>query len=533
MGMRRWSLSQANAWMVLLGLLAAAALTASGAAARPGDGFARCDGHWIFDGEGRALVLRGVNVAATAKSPPFLPWQSRDDIVTLRELGFNCVRYLIVWEAVEPEPGVYDDAYLDQVAERLAWCREAGLKVILDMHQDLYSIKYGGDGAPEWACLDDGIPAQSPPGGSWFLVYFTPAVMRAFDNFWANTAGPGGVGIQDRFIAMWQHVAAYFHDDTNIVGYDILNEPWYGQYGAGIIPALAEATSAVLGPEVGAQLIDILFHPENASAAVQAMVEGLVAQDALFSVLDAASGGAQEFEETLLQPFYDRTIAAIRAVDPHHICFYEPAGMSGARLLTALDTPEDAEGQPFPNLVFAPHFYDFSVDFAFPYNGTASYIEQCLARAQAAGDRMGVPTWFGEWGVWDIPGVSDEVAHRQLLVAHHADAFDALLVGWAYWEYGDDFLAAPFMPILTRPYAEAIAGLPTAMETTGDTLTLAFTPQERRGETALWAPPAVDTDIEVAFDGKGHAKVRREPSGEVSVFVTPNAGACTMTLTCN
>ena len=532
MRVRRHTWFHAAARMLLLGLVLAAAVAGSEAAARPGDGFARVEGNWIVDGQGRALILRGVNVAGSAKSPPFLPWQTRDDIFALRDLGFNCVRYLIVWEAVEPTPGQYDDAHLEQVAERLTWCREAGLKVILDMHQDLYSRKYGGDGAPEWACLDDGIPPQVP-GGSWFLIYFTPAVMRAFDNFWVNAAGPGDVGIQDRFIAMWQHVASYFRDDTNIVGYDILNEPWYGQYGAGIIPALAEAASEVLGPEIGAQLIDMLFNPQNASAAVQAMVEGLVAQDALFSVLDAASGGAQEFEETLLQPFYDRTVAAIRDVDPNHICFYEPPAMSGARLLTALDTPKDSEGEPFPNLVFAPHFYDFSVDFAFPYNGTASYVEQCLARAQAAGDRMGVPTWFGEWGVWSIPGVSDEVAHRQLLVAQHADAFDALLTGWAYWEYGSDFLAVPFMPLLTRPYAEAVAGMPTAMQTTGDTLTLAFTPQERRGETALWAPPFLDADTEVAFDGKGHAKVRRESSGEVSVFVTPNAGPCTVTLTCN
>ena len=125
----------------------------------------------------------------------------------------------------------------EQVAERLRWFRDAGLWVILDMHQDLYSRKYLGDGAPEWACLDDGIPFVAMPGG-WFMNYQTPAVIRAFDNFWANKPGPGGIGIQDRFISAWQHVARRFKDDKNIIGYDVMNEPFYGSSVIGILMAM-------------------------------------------------------------------------------------------------------------------------------------------------------------------------------------------------------------------------------------------------------------------------------------------------------
>ena len=35
-----------------------------------------------------------------------------------------------------------------------------------------------------------------------------PALNRAFDHFWANDPGPGGVGLQDRYAAAWRHVAA-------------------------------------------------------------------------------------------------------------------------------------------------------------------------------------------------------------------------------------------------------------------------------------------------------------------------------------
>jgi endoglycosylceramidase len=495
------------------------------------DGYARTQGRWLYDREGRVLMLRGVNLAESCKYPPFLPWQTEEDVLALKDLGFNCVRYLIVWEAVEPEPGEYDDAYLDEVAERLSWCKDAGLKVILDMHQDLYSRKYGGDGAPEWACLDDDIPFE-PVGEVWFMSYFAPAVTRVFRNFWTNQPGPGEVGVQDRFIAMWQHVANRFADDTNIIGYDILNEGWYGEYAYQLIPALAAAVEPVLGPEAAAQVLGMLTDPEHAGAGLVQVVLDLMAQDALFDVFDAASGPAQEFEQTLLQPFYDRTVAAIREVDPNHTVFVEPASgaWSGTRFLSALEVPKDGEDEPFPNVVFAPHFYDFSVDFGFPYTATASYLQECLARAQAAGDRMGVPTWFGEWGVWGIPGMPDEVAQRGLLVRHHVDAFDALLCGWAYWQYGADFLESPFMPLLSRPYAQMIAGIPTAMQVTESMLELEFTPQERRGETIIWVPPSLNADCEVTFAGKGHAKIRRDAGGSFHIICTPHSDTCTVTV---
>lgn len=56
--------------------------------------------------------------------------------------------------------------------------------LILDMHQDLYSRKFD-NGAPLWATLDDG--AEHVTGTIWSDAYLmSPAVQRAFDNFWQN-----------------------------------------------------------------------------------------------------------------------------------------------------------------------------------------------------------------------------------------------------------------------------------------------------------------------------------------------------------
>jgi endoglycosylceramidase len=55
-----------------------------------------------------------------------------------------------------------------------------------------------------------------------------PALQRAFDHFWANDPGPGGVGLQDRYPAAWAHVAGRFRATPSVLGYELLNEPWPG-----------------------------------------------------------------------------------------------------------------------------------------------------------------------------------------------------------------------------------------------------------------------------------------------------------------
>src|SRR2546429_572799 len=75
--------------------------------------------------------------------------------------------------------------------------------------------------------VSHGLPAKPQAGfpGNYLVQ---PAVNRAFDNFWANAAGPGGVGTGDRYAAAWQHVGSRFASDDGILGYDLLNEPWPG-----------------------------------------------------------------------------------------------------------------------------------------------------------------------------------------------------------------------------------------------------------------------------------------------------------------
>lgn len=178
----------------------------------------------IVDASGRTLVLRGANVAGAQKLPPHIASFTKDDYARLRDVyGFDSMRFILTWSAVEPAKGAYDDHYLDQVAERVGWAKDLGLLVVLDMHQDLYGEGFaGGDGAPRWAC-DAARYAAFKPTDPWFFGYLDPNVEACVDALYdGDTAG--------RFAAMWAHVAKRLAGLDAVLGFDPLNEPHWGSY---------------------------------------------------------------------------------------------------------------------------------------------------------------------------------------------------------------------------------------------------------------------------------------------------------------
>ncbi len=178
--------------------------------------------YFLTDDQGRQLVLHGLNIANTAKyDATGFSWHTEEDFARMTTWGFNAIRLLIFWHMIEPEEDVFDEHYLDGVAERVQWAANQGLYVILDMHMDLYGLTFGGDGAPVWATRDDGYPfTWIEP---WWLNYLSPAVQAAYSHLYNDP------DLQSHYREMWAHVAARFADNPAVLGYDLQNEPYWGK----------------------------------------------------------------------------------------------------------------------------------------------------------------------------------------------------------------------------------------------------------------------------------------------------------------
>jgi len=202
--------------------IAAALLVA--ACSEPAPPHWQVDDGFLRDPGGRAAIMRGVNLSGEQKNAPYLDDKQPADYARVRDAwGFNAIRFVMTWAAVEPAEGVYDDAYLDGVAERMGWAADAGLAVVLDMHEDIYGEGFGYDGAPRWSCSEDHYAAFVPQD-PWFLNSADPNVQACVDEFFTIAER------RDHFVAAWGHVAERLGKLDAIVGFDLLNEPNWGSY---------------------------------------------------------------------------------------------------------------------------------------------------------------------------------------------------------------------------------------------------------------------------------------------------------------
>jgi endoglycosylceramidase len=185
--------------------------------------------------------LRGVNLNALGdyyqgnpNYPPVIPLTD-DDFPNMARQGFNVVRLILSWSSLEPTRDQVSADYLNRIHAAVDAAKANGIYTVLDMHQDAWG-KYiasppgihcppvaapaiGWDGAPEWATLTDGR-STCVFGGTRELA---PAVGEAFANFYKDRDG-----IQSHFIQAWAALAAEFAAEPAVAGYDLLNEPHWG-----------------------------------------------------------------------------------------------------------------------------------------------------------------------------------------------------------------------------------------------------------------------------------------------------------------
>jgi endoglycosylceramidase len=131
------------------------------------------------------------------------------------------------------------------------------------------------------------------------------------------------------------------------------------------------------------------------------------------------------FEERWLWPFYVRLIEAIGEVDPNHLFFVQ------APLALEFIPPKVVPTRA-PNLVYSPHVFTGSI--APPPVTEAPHRLPMRIREQAGqAAQVTAPGWWGELGV----DHGKPYAHAWIDSA--LDTLDDLQVGWAWWQWRQDW----------------------------------------------------------------------------------------------
>ena len=203
------------------------------------------------DADGHERHFRGVN--AVVKGPPWHPsvgafdFQTsmvEQDFALLQAAGVTVVRLGILWAGVEPVRGQYNYTYINTLRGVAQKASSYGIYTLLDMHQDVMSEKFCGEGMPPWAVQPSGslhFPEPigraflTPDTGSgfptrtdcarhpWSSYYVSEASSTAWQALFSNKDG-----LLDAWGAMWHTVVSVFKGDTHVLGIEAINEPFAG-----------------------------------------------------------------------------------------------------------------------------------------------------------------------------------------------------------------------------------------------------------------------------------------------------------------
>ena len=432
----------------------------------------------MTDASGRALVVHGINVPS--KLLPAYPAALNfgdDDAALIASMGLDAVRLTVERYAVEPRPGVFDDAYIAHVADavRLLW--RHGIASLIDFHQDEYGPVFYDNGFPDWMTMTDGLPNLFEVGFPAQYVA-NPALNRAFDHFWDDAAGPDGRPLQTDDVAIQSRVASALRSEPGVLGYEAINEPW---------PGTRYASCFVLGV------------------------------------------GCPTFDRGPVSAYYKRALPALRSADPRRLAFYEPLVSFNYGIPTSATGPKD------PGVGFAFHDYpacsagdDAGLPVPAPAQSCAAedglVLDNAVRHVATTGDAL-LETEFGS-------------SSNTQTVGDQLDRYDAQMVPWMFWSYTRfvDALApdgklqpatgsnvqAPMVATLARPYPELVAGTPQGWSFDSSTKAFSATWTTRRAAGGGAFPAGARTEVVVPAVQYPHGYTARATGA--TIVSKPGAG---------
>lgn len=394
----------------------------------------------FIDANGQTRMFHGVALDNNYG----IPVMSDAQMQTMVDWGFNVVRLGFHWYLMEPSPGVWNQTYFNDIIAIVNQFESYGIYVILDMHQDCWAPMY---------CYAHGLPdfyagpyntSEYQPGGSrefplpmaepgpdqcadlskglfgWASCYLTFALSAGAQRLYDNDNNT-----LTAFGSFWTRVADQFSSQSNILAYEILNEPWLG---------------------------DVFDDPDL-------LIPGQADKKNLARMNQAIH-------------------EAIRTVDNKHIIFYEPA--TGGNILDATPVGYTAlpGGEEYQNRSgLAYHIYCPLLESDMPYHPTNHSVLTYLIEAVefAACDLLntyqydtrandvlrlhtaGFMTEFGEI-------LSDENDYSMGYVQYTVNKMDEIFHSWTYWGLTPDPTSNQNLnKVLARTYARKISGIPSRM----------------------------------------------------------------------
>jgi endoglycosylceramidase len=440
-------------------------------------------GPYLTDPAGRVVFIHGVN--SVFKHAPYVApatasgFKARDADFLARN-GLNGVRLGVLFAGVMPKRGLIDHHYLDRIDRIVQLLASRHIWVLLDFHQDAFNERFKGEGFPDWATNDDGLPFIDL--GNFFLNDQTPTVQRAYDHLWDNDGN-----LWHYYAQAWKAVAKKWRYQPYLMGYDLFNEPNGGT-----------------------------------------------------QMLTCANPLGCPIFDAKLQQFYEYMRTAIRTVDRRNLVWYEPQFLFNAvsaSNFTRVDDPNVALS--WHDYACTPAFVEGGV---LPDDIDCQINEpRVMDNADAQIKVMGAGGAMTEFGAGDdledlarLTSIADDhlTGWMYWQYKHFTDPTGGTNEGLFRDDAKLSTLKRDKLAVLVHPYPQAIAGTPTSMSwiAASKVLRFSYTPKPATGRTDVFLPALTCkhgcvvkvSGGKVVRHTKRHAFVAANGAGTVTVTVKPS-----------
>ena len=374
--------------------------------------------NYIVDEYNRVQLFHGINRIKKEDEYYFDTMLNMSESNLLKQYGFNVVRLQWMWNAFQPSPNQFNMSYFYQIQKIVNNLGKNNIYTILDMHQDELGDAYcSKHGLPNWI-INKSKPKHKFPwplkgtcdSRPWGENLLSEAVALGFQDFYDNKNG-----MLDYFIKFWQKSLTLWKNNPYILGCDIINEPFIGNF----------------------YKDPLLFIPGIA--------------------------GTKN-----LMPFYDKISSAIRSFDYNRILFYEPVtwGMIYNNKIIG-NGFDHVPGQIYKNTsIYSYHYYCFSFVHNYqnkPFlrkNICDKYLAPTIFKNTIKFiEKVGGSSFLTEFGACDPSDITSECAS----VLSNADKY---FQSWTDYTYAQDETLdfnSNWTKIYSRTYPQSTAGIPISL----------------------------------------------------------------------